>query len=409
METSRSGSQRAWRGTRPATATPQPPSITVGYTGADTVAPRVSTIARKTPVEETTNADSLTWTVSFDEAVQNVDPADFSITGSSATVSGVTQGNTAAVWEITVSGGDLAAYNGNVGLALATGQNIQDITGNALSNTVPTGTTEGYTLNNTAPTITITAPSSVSDTTAFPVRIDFDKNVTGFELSDITVVNGTGLNFSGSNGSSRYSIEITPAGTGDITIDIGAGAAQDEYGNDNSAAAQATVSYDATAPGVSSISRKTPAEKTTDADTLTWSISFSEAVQDVDPADFSISGGSSATVSAVTQGNTAAVWDVTASGGDLADYNGDVGLALAANQNIQDLTGNTLTDTTPSGENQGYILNNTASAEVTIKKTRRAIKNFSGNRIKKNHIAGSRTLRLSQRRRSRWRVPGSLP
>ena len=106
-------------------------------------------------------------------------------------------------------------------------------------------------------------------------------------------------------------------------------------------------------------------------------------MQDVDAADFSISGGSTATISAVTQGNTAAVWDVTASGGDLADYNGDVGLALAANQNIQDLTGNTLTDTTPSGENQGYILNNTASAEVTIKKTRRAIKNFSSNRIKK--------------------------
>ena len=342
--------------------------VNEGYT-LDNTAPRVSSIARKTPLEETTNADSLTWTVSFDEAVQNVDPADFSVTGgSTATVTGATRGNTAAVWEITASGGDLADYNGNVGLALAANQNIQDLAGNDLTDTTPTGTNDSYILNNTRPTVSIdNAPGDVTDRSPFPVDIEFSKDVAGFELSDITVTNGAAATLTVKTASSLYSVEITPSGTGDITIEIAADVVQDAAGNGNSAASPVTVSYDATAPRISSVVRKTPAEEITNADMLTWTVSFDEAVQNVDPADFSVSG-STAAVTSATQGGNAAVWDITASGGNFANYNGGIGLALAASHNIQDLVGNALVDPAPSGANEGYTLDNTAPRVTMVRR-----------------------------------------
>ena len=50
----------------------------------DTTAPTVASIVRAEPMTETTNADSLTWRVSFSEPVINVDAADFALTGTTS-------------------------------------------------------------------------------------------------------------------------------------------------------------------------------------------------------------------------------------------------------------------------------------------------------------------------------------
>jgi hypothetical protein len=52
----------------------------------DNTLPTLTSIVRKTPLGEKTNADSLTWTVTFSEDVQNLDAADFSLSGTTATV-----------------------------------------------------------------------------------------------------------------------------------------------------------------------------------------------------------------------------------------------------------------------------------------------------------------------------------
>ncbi len=103
---------------------------------ADTTAPRVTSITRQTPSSSPTDADSLTWRVLFNEAVQNVNAADFQIGGTTAGLAVAQVGATNA-YDVTASGGDLANLDATVTLTFASGQNIEDTSSNRLSNTTP--------------------------------------------------------------------------------------------------------------------------------------------------------------------------------------------------------------------------------------------------------------------------------
>src|SRR5207244_2481794 len=105
-------------------------------------------------------ADSLVFQVTFNEAVTNVDTADFVATGGpTATVSNVALVSP-GVYNVTLSGGNLAGFNGTVGLALKSaggGATVQDSAGNALTDFTTTGTSATYTEYNAAPTLTTVA------------------------------------------------------------------------------------------------------------------------------------------------------------------------------------------------------------------------------------------------------------
>ena len=58
-----------------------------GSLRADDAPPRVTLIERQEPDTSPTNADSLTWRVTFSEDVQNVDATDFTVSGTTATLS----------------------------------------------------------------------------------------------------------------------------------------------------------------------------------------------------------------------------------------------------------------------------------------------------------------------------------
>ncbi|MBK5910547.1 hypothetical protein CCR85_03455, partial [Rhodothalassium salexigens] len=115
----------------------------------DATAPDATAIARQTPSTATTSADSLTFRVSFNEDVQNVDASDFIATGTTATPAAVSA-VAADTYDVTVSGGNLADLNGTVGLAFSGGQDIQDLAGNAFAGGAP-ATDEAYSVSNTAP------------------------------------------------------------------------------------------------------------------------------------------------------------------------------------------------------------------------------------------------------------------
>ena len=85
---------------------------------------------------------------------------------------------------------------------------------------------------------------------------------------------------------------------------------------------------DITAPTVTSILRQTPTASPTDADELTWRVTFSEEVANVDSADFEVSDTTAALTATAVQGSSLA-WDVKASGGDLGSLNATVTLAFA--------------------------------------------------------------------------------
>jgi len=122
--------------------------------------PSFDSITRLTPPDEDTNADTLVFQATFSEEVQYVTIDDFEVTGSSATVTSVSS-DTGTTIDLTASGGDLAGYEGIVGIDLAAGQDIADLADNALPAGEPT-TDETYTLENTPPTDP--TPSSTSHT-----------------------------------------------------------------------------------------------------------------------------------------------------------------------------------------------------------------------------------------------------
>ncbi len=241
----------------------------------DTTAPSVTSITRQTPSSSPTNADSLTWRITFNEAVRNVDTADFQVSGTTATITAVSPvtGSETTTYDVTATGGDLAGLNATVTLSFASGHNIEDMAGNSLA---------------TSPT-----------------------------------VSGT---------------------------------------NDNS------YVVDNTAPGVTSITRQTPATSSTGADSLTWRVTFDEAVQHVNTADFQVSG-TTATITAVSPvtGSETTTYAVTATGGDLAGLNATVTLSFASSHNIEDEAGNSLaTSPTVSGTNDNtFVVQNTATS-VTV-------------------------------------------
>ena len=127
-----------------------------------------------------------------------------------------------------------------------------------------------------------------------------------------------------------------------------------------------TSGPDTTAPRVTSIVRNDPTTSLTKDDSLTWRVTFSENVQNVDAADFSVSG-TTATVTTVTEVTASSVYDVTVSGGSLASLDGTVTLSFASGQNIADIADNALSDTAPTGTNANtYVLDNTAPTVTSI-------------------------------------------
>ena len=126
----------------------------------------------------------------------------------------------------------------------------------------------------------------------------------------------------------------------------------------NTANATTATVTDTTAPTVTSITRQDPTSSPTKSDTLTWRVTFSEAVESVDAADFGHRHDRDPDRHGDHQHDR--VYDVTASGGDLASLDGTVTLAFAADQNIVDPSDNTLTATTPTGANDPtFELDNT--------------------------------------------------
>ena len=119
----------------------------------DTTAPTVTSITHQDPTSSPTNSDNLTWRVTFSEAVENVDAPDFTITGTTATLTVTPVTSLTGVYDVTASGGDLDSLDATVTLAFAANQNIVDPSDNTLTATTPTGANDPtFELDNTVPT-----------------------------------------------------------------------------------------------------------------------------------------------------------------------------------------------------------------------------------------------------------------
>ncbi|GMG85542.1 hypothetical protein LNKW23_47650 [Paralimibaculum aggregatum] len=126
--------------------------------------PGIVSITRGLGLIELTNADILAFTLTFSEAV-TVDAADLAITGGSTASVDYFSGS-GAEWTFRVIGGDLAGFDGTVGLELAATQDITSVAGGQplLVTTAPVS--ETFTLDNTAPAVDTNAGATLDEGTA---------------------------------------------------------------------------------------------------------------------------------------------------------------------------------------------------------------------------------------------------
>ncbi len=118
------------------------------YNITDNTAPGAA-ITRGTPNTEVTNQNEVTFTVTFTEAVNNVDASDFAVAAGSATSTlGTVTETSPGVYSVVVT--DITE-DGTVGLDFVAGQDIQDKAGNAFDGT--TSSDETYTIQNVVTSI----------------------------------------------------------------------------------------------------------------------------------------------------------------------------------------------------------------------------------------------------------------
>ena len=201
---------------------------------ADTTAPTVTSITPQDPTSSPTNSDSLTWRVTFSEAVSNVDSADFVITGTTATLTVTPVTNVTGVYDVTASGGDLATVNGTVTLAFAADQNIADTTDNELAATTPTGINDPtFELDNTVPTFVSGTANGILIVLTFSEDLDqnslppgeaFDVSALGDFSTPQPVVNSVAIE------GTMVTLIVTPALFTDHTVTVSNNAYDDGMG-----------------------------------------------------------------------------------------------------------------------------------------------------------------------------------
>ena len=230
-----------------------------------------------------TKAPSVSWTVTFSEAVTGVNAGDFvlvttpgSVTG--AAISSVT--GTGSQYSVTVSTG---SGSGTLGLNVDDDDSIVDAAGNPLggagsgNGSFTTGQT--YSIDKVVPNVAIDqAAGQVDPTGASPISftVVFSETVSGFAGADVSFAGSTvgGTLVAAVSGTGpTYSVAVTGmTGTGTVVASVQAGAASDAAGNASSASASAdnSVTFDApadtTPPTVSII---TPAAGSTVTGTVT--------------------------------------------------------------------------------------------------------------------------------------------
>jgi hypothetical protein len=116
---------------------------------------------------------------------------------------------------------------------------VRDAAGNPLASSV---TSASVTIDHTAPTVTITstAPDPATES-PIPVTVEFSEPVFGFDEGDFLLQNATVGDFAGAD--TTFTLNLYPDREGSVTLAIGAGAAQDAAGNDNTPAAPLLRTY----------------------------------------------------------------------------------------------------------------------------------------------------------------------
>ena len=184
-------------------------------------------IERQDPTTSPTNADSLKWRITFSGGVassanSDIETDEFMVSGGTTAMVTNVQTSDNRVFDVTVSGGDLASFNGTVTLGFVASPTIEDVNANTLTNLTPTGTNNNfYVVDNTAPSVSYTAPTTLTVGTAVTVT----PSTTDSDASDhsYSVTSGTlppGLMIDAATGVISGSPTTANSSTSAVTVTV---------------------------------------------------------------------------------------------------------------------------------------------------------------------------------------------
>jgi len=235
------------------------------------------TVAITSAESDPTNADPFSVTITFSEEVMNFVAGDIMVSNGTAPNLNISD-NIVFTADISASVDGLVTVDVPENVA-------QDLSGNG---NFAAAATFSITFDGTSPAVTISSTATdPTNLSPIPVTIDFDENVTGFEESDIMVTNGATSGFVMVS-PNEYTVDVTPAADGTVTVDVPQNSAQDNAGNGNTAATTFSIESDRTAPTVTLSS--TAPDPTEDAP-IPITITFSEPVLNFVQGDLMVTNG----------------------------------------------------------------------------------------------------------------------
>jgi hypothetical protein len=157
------------------------------------------------PSSTLTNATSISYNLVFNESVTGLTNTDFVTTGSTASCSLISVSGSGTSYLVTASGCGV----GNYRLTLLTNSIVGTVTGPSADNSAAE-----VVIERTAPTVTITSPSTLTNATTLEYGFTFSESVTGLTASDFSVT-GTLCEITAVSGSvTRYTVQVTRCADG---------------------------------------------------------------------------------------------------------------------------------------------------------------------------------------------------
>ena len=345
-------------GTATATATisevdAQEYTVTITPTTAGTVTVRVPAGAAKDTANNSNTASATSSAITFDPVPPTV------------TLSGKPSGPQNAAFDITITfSEDVDDFDADAITFAGTAQATATVSGSGadyIATITPTGSgrlaikivadavtdTAGngneasniltVPIDVTPPTATFLNVPTGTQNAAFDVTILFDEEVTGFVVADDLAITGGTATASLKNEvtpNKRYKATITPDASqeADLTLQVKADAVTDAAGNNNAAAAGATVPIDTLAPTVTLSG--VPTEKASAPFNVT--VTFSEAVNGFAKDDVMVTGGATATAVSGSDGDATYTVTITPN----AKTEADITVQVKADA-VTDAAGNT--------------------------------------------------------------------
>jgi hypothetical protein len=334
----------------------------------DNAGPILSSIVRLNPTTEQVEVSQVTFRLTFDENIEGVATTSFETSGTaSGAVSAVTASSGKTVFDVTVSN---IQGLGILGLAVKGNSGITDEFDNAFAGAVQSS--ETYTIvDSTAPTAAISRFNPVAETTnatSVTFLVEFNEAVSKVDVADFALSSGSlSGNISDVRAMTTLNYEVSVAGyTGDGLLNLDFASAQDivdEAGNlfAGTVTSEQTYTVSASASPSLSVKRNFPTGEVVNRTDVIFELTFSEAVEKVDIADFELSSASVAGTIAQVSGQSNAIFLIRVTG---ILTEGLVELNISPANNIEGTSGNLFNGTISDEET--FTIDFTAGSSVII-------------------------------------------